>query len=101
MEAYLRKNNNKKAYQLAKHFTTEKQGKSTTIQAKLGKCLTEEHEILTRWTEDCSDLYNYETDGDPALLDCLQIPDKEHLFLFPILREDVVAAESKHTMHCR
>ena len=32
--ACLRKNNSKKAYQLVKNLTTEKQGKSTTIQDK-------------------------------------------------------------------
>ena len=51
VEACLRKNNSKKAYQLVKDLTTEKQGKSTTIQDKSGKCLTEENEILNRWTE--------------------------------------------------
>ena len=89
MEAWLRKNNGKKAYQLVKDLTTEKQGKSTTIQDKSGKCLTEENEILNRWTEYCSDLYNYETDGDPIVLDCPQVPDEEH---HPILREEVKAA---------
>ena len=63
VEACLRKNNSKKAYQLVKDLTTEKQGKSTAIQDKSGKCLTEENEILNRWTEYCSDLYNYETEG--------------------------------------
>ena len=72
VEACLRKNNSKKAYQLVKDLTTEKQGKSTTIQDKSGKYLTEENEILNRWTEYCSDLYNYET--------------------HPILREEVEAA---------
>ena len=61
VEACLRKNNSKKAYQLVKDLTTEKQGKSTTIQDKSGKCLTEENEILNRWTEYCSDRYNYGT----------------------------------------
>ena len=36
-EACLRKNNRKKAYQLVKDLTTEKQCKSTTIQDKSGK----------------------------------------------------------------
>ena len=40
--------------------------------------ITEENEILNRWIEYCSDLYNYETDGDPIVLDCPQIPDEEH-----------------------
>ena len=89
VDACLRKNNSKKAYQIVKDLTTEKQGKTTTIQDKSGKCLTEENEILNRWTEYCSDLYNYETEGDPIVLDCPQIPDAEH---HPILREDVEAA---------
>ena len=78
-----------KAYQLVKDLTTEKQGKFTNIQDKSGKCLTEENEILNRWTEYCSDLYNYETDGDQTVFDCPQIPDEEH---HPILREEVEAA---------
>ena len=53
IEACLRKNNGKKAYQLVKDLTTEKQGKSTTIQDKSGKCLAEENEIFNRWTEYC------------------------------------------------
>ena len=89
VEACLRKYNSKKAYQLVKDLTTEKRDKSTTIQDESGKCLTKENEILNRWTEYCSDLYNYETEGDPVVLDCLQIPDKEH---HPILREEGEAA---------
>ena len=87
----LRKNYRKIAYQLVKDLTTEKQGKTTTIQDESGKCLTEENEILNRWTEFCSDLYNYETEGEggPIVLDCPQIPHVEH---HPILREDVEAA---------
>ena len=76
VEACLRKNNSKKAYQLVKDLT-EKHGKSTTIQDKSGKCLTEENENLNRWTEYCSDFYNYETDGDPIVLDSPQISDEE------------------------
>ena len=48
-----------------------------------------ENEILNRWAEYCSDLYRYETDGDPVELDCPQTPDEEH---HPILREAVEAA---------
>ena len=40
-------------------------------------------------TEDFSDLYNYETEGDPIVLDCPQILDEEH---HPILQEEVEAA---------
>ena len=91
MEACLRKNNSKKAYQLVKDLTTEKQDKTTTIQKKSGNCLTEDKEILNRWTEYCSDLYNYETEGGPIVLDCPQIPDEEH---HPILREVEAAVKA-------
>ena len=89
MESCLRKYNSKKAYQLVKNLTTEKQGKSTTIQDKSEKCLTEESEIINGWTEYYSHLYNYETEGGPIILDCPQIPDEEHC---PIVREEVEAA---------
>ena len=49
---------------------------------------SEENESLNRWTKYCSDLYNYETGGDPIVLDCPQILDEEHC---PILREEVEA----------
>ena len=70
-------------------MTTEKKGKSTTIQDKSGKCLTKENEILNRWAEYCSGFYNSETDGDPTVLDFPQIPDEEY---HPMLREEVGAA---------
>ena len=89
VEVCLRTNNSKKAYQLVKDLTIEKQGKTTTIQDKSWKCLTEENEILNRWTEYCSDLYNYEIERDPKVLDCPQIPDAEH---HSILWEEMEAA---------
>ena len=73
VEAGLRRNNSKKAYQLDKNLATEKRGKSTTIQDKSGKCLTQEHEILLRWIEYCSDLYNYEIDVDQIVRNCPQM----------------------------
>ena len=63
------KNNSKRAYQLMKDLASKKQGRSSTIQDKSWKCLTEEKEILSRWTEYCSELYNYECRGDNAVLD--------------------------------
>ena len=72
IETGLNKNNSKRAYQLVKDLTSEKQGRSSTIQNKSGKCLTEEKEILSRWTECCSELYNYESCRDNAVLDCSQ-----------------------------
>ena len=72
-----------------KDLTSEKQGRSSAIQDKSGKCLTEEKEILSRWTEYCSELYNYESCGDNAVLDCSQ-PQEEDLQ--PILHEEVEIA---------
>ena len=74
IETNLNKNNSKKAYQLVKGLTLEKQGRSSTIQDKSGKCLTEEKEILSRWTEYCSELNNYESCGDNTVLDCSPPP---------------------------
>ena len=47
IETCLNKNNSKRAYQLVKDLTSEKQDRSSTIQDKSGKCLTEEKEILS------------------------------------------------------
>ena len=88
IETCLNKNKSKRAYQLVKDLTSEKQGRSSTIQDKSGKCLTEENEILSRWTEYCSELYNYESCGDNAVLDCSQ--PQEDLQLIP--REEVEIA---------
>ena len=74
---------------LVKDLTSEKQGRSSTIQDKSGKCLTEKNEILSRWTEYCSELYNYESCGDNTVLDCSQPPEED---LQPILREEVETA---------
>ena len=85
----LNKNNNKKAYQLEEALTSEKQGRSTTIQPKSGKCLTEEEAILIRWTEYCLELCNCESYGDNTVLDGRQHPEQ---YLQQILREKVEIA---------
>ena len=69
IEENVQKNNTKKAYQLVKKLTCLKQGGTTTIQDKAWKCLTEEQDILKRWTEYCSKLYTHITTGDPKVLD--------------------------------
>ena len=65
-----------------KDLTSEKQGRSSTI---------EEKESLSRWTEYCSELYNYESCEDNAVLDCSQPPEED---LQPIhqFREEVEIA---------
>ena len=89
IEENLKKNNSKRAYQLVKDLTTVKQGKATTVQDRSGKCLTEEREILNRWTEYCSALYNYKANGDPSLLNCPQTDTEDD---HPILCREVEAA---------
>ena len=70
IEENLRKNNSKRAYHLVKDLTIVKQGKATTVQDRSGNCLTEERQILNRWTEYCSELYNFKASGDPSVLNC-------------------------------
>ena len=72
IEENLRKNNSNRAYQLVKDLTTVKQRKATTVQARSGKCLTKERQILNRWTAYCSKLYIYKANGDPSVLNCPQ-----------------------------
>ena len=85
----LRKNNNKRVYQLVKDLTTVKQGKATTVQDHSGKCLTEEQQMLSRWTEYCSELYSHKANRDPSVLNCPWTDTEDD---HPILRKEVEAA---------
>ena len=89
IEDSMKKNNSKKTYQLVKDLTSPKQGRTTTIQDKDGKCLTEEQDILKRWSEYCSELYNFRATGDPEVLNVPPATDNDN---YPILREEVEAA---------
>ena len=72
-----------------KDLTIVKQGKATTVQDRSGKWLTEERQILKRWTEYCSELYNRKANGDPPVLHCpLKHTQDDHL----ILRKEIGAA---------
>ena len=88
-EKNMRKNNSKREYQLVKDLTIVEQGKTTTVQDHSGKCLTEERQILNRWTEYCPELYNYKANGDPSVLNCPQTDTEDD---HPILRREVEAA---------
>ena len=85
----LRKSDCKRAYQLVKELTTVKQGKATTVQDRSGKCFTEEQQILNRWTEYCSELYNYKANDYPSVLNCPKTDIKDD---HPILHREVEAA---------
>ena len=72
-----------------KELTSSKHDRTTTIQDKAGTYLTEQQEILKRWTEYCSKLYTHTTTGDPKVLD---VPPSINNDSYPILREEVEAA---------
>ena len=77
------------AYQTVKELTNTEQRRVSVIQDKAGKCLTEEHEVLTCFTEYCSDLYNHESYGDTTILNG---PYDTNNDKSSILREEVEAA---------
>ena len=85
----LGKNNSKKAYQLVKDLTTSKQGCTITMQDKHGKRLTEDKDIINRWTEYCSKLYSHKAKGDPEVLKHPPVTNTDN---YPIFREEVEAA---------
>ena len=89
IEDSLKKNNSKRAYHTVKDLTSTKQERTTTIQDKSGTCLTENEDVLKRWTEYCSELYNYRATGDPEVLN---VPPATNNDNHPILREEVEAA---------
>ena len=45
--------------------------------------------VVTRWTEYCSELYNYKANGDPLVLNCPKTDTEDD---HPILRREVEAA---------
>ena len=60
--------NSKRTYQPVNGLTSEKQDRSSTIQDRSGKCLTEKQEVLSRWTEYYSEQYNHENcDNNTAM----------------------------------
>ena len=91
-EENLRKNNSKRAYRLMKDLITVNQLTATTVQDRSGKCLEEEQEILNRWAEYCSELYNHKANGDPSILNCPQTHTKDTVDYHLILRKEMEAA---------
>ena len=73
---------------LVKYLTSVKLGKSTTVQYRSGKCLTEQREILDRWAEYCSQLYKHKADGDIPVLNCPKTDTEDD---HPILRHEAEA----------
>ena len=85
IDACLNKTNRKEESQLVEDTTSEMRLYSQLSR----KCLTEEQEILSRWTEYYSELYTCESCGDNTVLDYSQHPEED---LQPILREEIEIA---------
>ena len=94
IEENLGKNKSRRAFQIMKDLTKSKQARVSTIQDKAGNCLTEDEDILKRWTEYCSDLYKHQTNGDPNVTSCHKSTNNDDV---PVLREVEAAISSlKH-----
>ena len=74
---------------MVKDLTTVKCWKATTVQDRSGKCLTEEQQILNRWTEYCCELYNYKANGEPSVPNCPHTDTEDD---HPILCRELEAA---------
>ena len=70
------------------YLTLEKQDRSTTIQNKSEKCLTEKTRDSQQRTGYYSELCNYERYGDNTVLNCSQHQED----LQPFIREEVEIA---------
>ena len=108
IEENLRKNNSKREYQLVKDLTIVKQGKATIVQDLSGKCLKEERQVLNRWTEYCSELYNHKANGDQSVLNCPQTDTDSMITTFnTAVTETATEILGKHRQkektldHCR
>ena len=65
-----------------KNVTKQRQWRVNKIQDKQAKCLTEEQDIIGRWTEHCAELYNHQVNRDPSVLTCQKSTnDDDHLIL--------------------
>ena len=70
IEVNLSENNSKGAFQVMKDLTQQRQSRVSTVQDKQGNGLTDEQEIIGRWTEYCSELYNHPINEDSGVLTC-------------------------------
>ena len=70
IETCLNKNNSKRAYQLVKDLTSEKHGRSSAIQDKSGKSLTEENIAKNCTTMTVVEITQYWTAANPQKKIC-------------------------------
>ena len=89
IEQNLGANNAKKAYQVVKGLSSNKQWRINTILDKNGKCLKESKDILNTLTEYTAGLYSYRATGDIKKLNASLTTDTDS---FTVLGEEVEEA---------
>ena len=91
IEQSLKLNNSKKAYDTVKNLTKPKQAKVSSVKDKNGEIIVEKSKILERWTEYCSELYNYKLNGDAKVLETNSSTndDKENEILMSEIEEAI------------
>ena len=89
----MEKGNSKQAYSTLKALTKTNQPRTTVIEDQDGKLLTDEEEVLRRWTGYCKDLYSYQLNPDTSILEGIQ-GNLEDEASPPILKHEVEAAVS-------
>ena len=91
MEKGLETGNSKQAYNTLKALTKTSLPKAAVIEDTDGKLLTDNNDVLRRWTEYCDGLYNYQLCPDATILQNSQrSTDSENSP--PVLKEEVEAA---------
>ena len=85
----MNKNNSKRAYQLVKDLTFEKQDRSSTIQGRSGECLTENKRFSADGQNITQDYTTMRVVVTMQFLDCSQPHEEE---LRPNLRDKVEIA---------
>ncbi|PIK45030.1 hypothetical protein BSL78_18122 [Apostichopus japonicus] len=68
IEREMKTGNSKHAYNSLKALTKPTQPRAAIIEDRYGNLLTDNNDVLKRWTEYCNDLYNYELNPDIAIL---------------------------------
>ena len=87
----LKDGNSKKAFETLKKLTNTKQARPMGIENSKGCLLTEEADILGRWTEYCMDLYNHKISPDYNLINN-NLWDNREIGDSPILETEVEEA---------
>ena len=90
MDKGMQSGNSKQAYDTLRTLTKTSQARTPVIEDKEGKLLIDSGDILKRWTEYCSSLYNFDLQPDISILLDNHHPDGEEDL--PVLKEEVEAA---------